>query len=777
MRLVLPLLVLLACASEVFAFEAGAAKVEITPPLGTPLNGYYDRLGRGALSVHDPVWVRCLYANDGETGILLLNADLCIINKELRDRVIELAPDYVPPEHIFLTATHTHSAQGAMCRGLLARSISGRYMPEVLEATAQRFVDAMHAAYTNRKRATIGYGTATDDSLTENRRDPEGPIDEQIGVIRVEDADGNAIAIAANLAAHPTTVGGDDMYAISADYPGVFYNEVERLAEPGCIAMFLNGAEGNQRPANPGNTSGWARTESIGKTLAAITMEVAAEISCSEAQLQVGFSTPSLPPTIASSLMPHSTFLQTLEIGNLLLSFFPGEPCVEIGLELRRQARGRGYANQFSVALANDHLLYFVPTELYGTLHYESGMNMYGPHIDRWFYTEFGKLMSKGEPGETRAAPEQIEVTSQDGIPSIRLEGDSYSRGYRRGAAFRDAIREAYENYVVAPCRSGEWIPESGLWALAPSFVDQTPLALPRLAIGARPMLAALTTDAFDEIVGLADGAQLPFDAVWLVQCATTYSSRSDRVGMYRSPFCTMAAVTGDRAGADDCVVGRNFDWPRADSPVIVDARPAGKRRYVTVGFPWDIGTFTGMNDAGVVVAVERVESQGEPSLDAPPIETLLAQVLQESANVEDATTLIQSIAATRGYHILVAGPVGSEARVLELGARVVSREPVEGVLLGTDPASGDAEGDAGIRYARMAELLSTERIVSEKEMMAFLSDREPGRTGQATIRNEQTRYSVVFEPKARAIHITTFETADASGQTTTLSLVSGSAS
>ncbi len=114
------------------SLEAGAAKIEITPPLDTPLNGYGDRLGRGAVSVHDPLWARSLYLNDGKTSVLLVNTDLCLINRELRDRVLELAPAEVPRENIILTATHTHSAQGGMNRSLIVRAVSGRFMPDVL---------------------------------------------------------------------------------------------------------------------------------------------------------------------------------------------------------------------------------------------------------------------------------------------------------------------------------------------------------------------------------------------------------------------------------------------------------------------------------------------------------------------------------------------------------------------------------------------------------------------------------------------------------------------
>ena len=773
-RIVLIAFLGLLAALAAHSFEAGAAKVEITPPLETPLNGYFDRLGRGAMAVHDPVWVRCLYISDGETSVFLLNADLCIISQELRDRVLELAPQGISPDSIYMTATHTHSAQGGMCKDLLFRSVSGRFMPEVLEATAQRFAECMNQAFAGRKRATIGYGTDTHDDLTENRQVPDGPVDPQIGVIRVEDSDGNAIAIVTNFAAHPTTVGGADMLSISADYPGAYYTEVEAQASPGCVAMFLNGAEGNQRPANPNGLQGWAFTEHVGKTLAQKALELAADIKCVEATLHTASAEVDLPPSIASSLLPEKAVLKTLEIEGLLLTFFPGEPCVEIGLELRRQAKARGYAGQFTVGLANGYLLYFAPRNLYGNAFYECAMSQYGPRIDQWFYMEFGKLMTRSKAASAAPEVNAPVVETLGAAARVRLSGSGYQMGKQRGIAFRDALQQAYRDNVVAPCDSEAWIPDTGLWPWAPSFVNQTPLALPRLAIGARPMLAGLAPELMDELEGIADGAGLPFDAVWLTQCAPVLAARQTKADLYRSPFCTMVALTGDRAGADDCLVGRNFDWSQAEQPVIVDAHPAGLRRLVTIGFPWTVGAFSGMNDAGVVVCVERVEGQGEPSLDAPPVELILRDVLQNAADVPSALKRLLATPPSRGYHVLVAGPVGGEARVVEFGQTAVLREPADGILLGVLPESSAGNADTVTRYSRVTTLSSVERIMSAGELASMLQDREPGAEGQARVLNEWTRHSVVFEPKARRLHVSFPSPTGELGPAQTISLRGG---
>ncbi|MBM3290092.1 MAG: hypothetical protein FJY92_08075, partial [Candidatus Hydrogenedentes bacterium] len=597
-------LLLSCCAAlRALAFEAGAAKVEITPPLETPLNGYGDRMGRGAVAVHDPVWSRCLFMSDGKTPVLLVNADLCIINRELRDRVLELAPPEVPKENIFLTATHTHSAQGAMNRALVARAVSGRFIPEVLDATAQKIAESMQGALANRRRATAGSDVTTQDGLTENRRVPGGPVDPQIGVIRVDDSDGNAIAILGNMAAHPTTVGGADKYSVSADYPGFFYAAVEAQAGEGCVAMFLNGAEGDQRPGNPQGLEGWARTEWIGQQLAAKVMETASKITCGEPELRVRRAAPELPRTMASAIMPPTTDLATLEIDDLLMTFLPGEPCVAIGLELRRIALARGYKAHFTVGLANDHLLYFVPRDAYAAPSYECGMNMYGPGIDRWFYTQFDALMTRGD---AKAAPavagDAAKQTIENGT-AIQVRGTAYDTGFQQGAAFAAELRRAYEDRVVARCRDGAWIPKSGWWTYAPGFIDLSPLALPRLGIGARPMLASLSNETLDAIEGLADGAGIPFDAAWLLQCGPAMAEAESIDPVYRAPFCTMLAITGARAGPDQVLVGRNFDWPVAETPVVVDADPKGGMRYVQVGFAETLGAYTGMNEAGLAVA------------------------------------------------------------------------------------------------------------------------------------------------------------------------------
>jgi hypothetical protein len=792
---VLALLWAVMAGSMAHAFEAGAAKVEITPPIGTPLNGYGDRMGRSSTSVHDPLYARTLYLDDGETRLFLVNTDLCLINPDLRTRVLELAPAEVPKENIILTATHTHNASGAMIRQLPIRFVSGRYMPEVLESTAQGIAQSMREAWEKRRRAAIGYGTGQQTNLSVNRRYSGGPTDTQIGVIAVEDADGNPIAVVTNFTGHPTSVGDEDHYAISADYPGFYYAEMERLTSPDCVALFLNGAEGNQTITNPEQKEGWGRTESVGRLLAVRAKEILDKITCGEAKLQLRYATPDLPLTVAG-FQPRTVLLQTLEINDLLMAFFPGEACVELALELRQRALARGYQAQFSVGLSNDYLMYFIPRKFYAHPNYEAASNFFGPRIEDWFYREFGRLMTKGQPDPDPPEIPAAEAQEVDGGLRVTLSGTPYQIGAQRGKVFAQDLNMRYQERIVSAVSSGAFLPAAGAWSYWPAFLDPAPLALPVMAIAARPLLDGVSDAAFEEMEGMADGAGLPFDAVWLLQNAANFSLQEDKAPLFSTPLCTMFAVVGDRAGADDLLVGRNLDWSSEEIPVLIEVQPEGGRRFVQAGFTWNTGVYTGMNDAGLVLCAERVAALGPPALKGPSLELVLREILANMEDFDSAAAKLQSCTHLRGYHVLAAGPQrknaksakpdgkgtktagpdpnGPKAAVFEFGRRITLTEPSDGLLMGLDPASPSADAAGAARYNRLATLLQDERIVGRSEIEKALADQESGKSGLERIWNEQTRHSVIFDPLKGLVHVAFPRPGGGPGAYTTVSLKGG---
>jgi len=75
---------------------------------------------------------------------------------------------------------------------------------------------------------------------------PGHPIDSSVGVIRVDDLEGNPIAIVFRYSCHPVTMGPRSAVA-SSDFPGVARQVLEENL--GGLALFLQGCGGNINPA------------------------------------------------------------------------------------------------------------------------------------------------------------------------------------------------------------------------------------------------------------------------------------------------------------------------------------------------------------------------------------------------------------------------------------------------------------------------------------------------------------------------------------------------
>jgi hypothetical protein len=238
--------------------RAGAARVDITPPPGVEMWGYSNRAGR-ATGTLDPLYARVLYLDDGRRSVAIVTLDLgrtfgrAQMNY-VRQRV--QTANHASDDVIFI-ASHTHSGPS------IDEDYEGGRVPE----WEQRALDAIVRAISEvRARAVparigVGWGQAI---IGHNRRlvqsdgsvkmlwrnstgQPTGPIDPAVGVIRVDDEQGNPLAIMVNYACHPVVFGPDNL-RYSADYPGAMARLVEEGWGNRPICFFLQGAPGDINP-------------------------------------------------------------------------------------------------------------------------------------------------------------------------------------------------------------------------------------------------------------------------------------------------------------------------------------------------------------------------------------------------------------------------------------------------------------------------------------------------------------------------------------------------
>jgi neutral ceramidase len=246
-------------ADDAAAWKAGAASVVITPEADMWMAGYAARNKPSEGKMQD-LFAKALALQDAAgTRLVIVTTDLIGIPRPLRDSLeSKLHEAYqLGPEAFLLNASHTHCGpELRVARAELAelppeRVAQSRAYMETLE---KKLVDLVGQALNDLQPAKLGYSHARA-GFAMNRRlpagdtfrnspYPDGPVDQSVPVLRVDDADGNLRAVLFGYACHNTTLG---IYQFCGDYAGYAQEYLEE-AHPGVTALFMMGCGGDQNP-------------------------------------------------------------------------------------------------------------------------------------------------------------------------------------------------------------------------------------------------------------------------------------------------------------------------------------------------------------------------------------------------------------------------------------------------------------------------------------------------------------------------------------------------
>lgn len=226
--------------ASVGGFMAGAAKVDITPPASALKPGD---------TIRDSLDVRAILLANGEACAVLVGIDTAVLPDSMVQSAIARAAKSTgcAAENFVVSATHTHSGS---TRGLM----------EPGEPSAARIADAIVAAALEAKKtlrpARVGYGTGradlniNRDLFIDNRwtqgPNPDGPSDKTVAVLQFVDASDHPIGVYVNYAMHPIHFYLSGV--VSADVPGEVSRYIEQRFGNGAVAVFAQGASGDQNP-------------------------------------------------------------------------------------------------------------------------------------------------------------------------------------------------------------------------------------------------------------------------------------------------------------------------------------------------------------------------------------------------------------------------------------------------------------------------------------------------------------------------------------------------
>jgi neutral/alkaline ceramidase-like enzyme len=239
-------------------FRASAVKVDITPQSPQWLMGYGARQSDGVL---DNIYHRVVAFDTGDAQFYLIASDLCLFSPTFYDSVTrDLQKETgIDPKHVLWSVTHSHAAPEVgppdMYKVLLGRS-DHEYDRDYTSLATKALIDAVRTAREKLEPARIAFGSGMA-MANINRRamdvdgrvsiglNPDGPVDRQFNLIRLDRPDGSLIALIANYAMHGTVMNGQNL-KVSGDGPGVVSAYLEQKL--GGTVLYVNGAAGNIAP-------------------------------------------------------------------------------------------------------------------------------------------------------------------------------------------------------------------------------------------------------------------------------------------------------------------------------------------------------------------------------------------------------------------------------------------------------------------------------------------------------------------------------------------------
>src|SRR5258706_6648704 len=278
------------------SFEIGAAEIDITPPVGHRMAGYFDE--RLATGVHDPLKAKAIVLQQGGEQIALVFCDLVgvSLNVTTNARVQASQKTGIPVSNIVICATHSHT--GPLFDDVRRHYFHERdvaqhgtdrkekiYYPMFL---AERLVKVIARAQAKLRPAQLAAGITKQEGLTFNRRywmkngkvafnpgqlnpnivRPAGPSDPDVGILLARDLKNNRpFAGATVFAMHSDTVGGSEY---SADYAFYIQQTLREAFGKHFISAFGAGTCGDLNHINVNKKEpfkGFAMAEHLGSTL------------------------------------------------------------------------------------------------------------------------------------------------------------------------------------------------------------------------------------------------------------------------------------------------------------------------------------------------------------------------------------------------------------------------------------------------------------------------------------------------------------------------------
>ncbi|MFN0050871.1 MAG: hypothetical protein ACKV0T_01685 [Planctomycetales bacterium] len=255
--------------------RAGAAKVDIT--------------NRDVPLVNDPLHARALVLEQGETKVVLIALDVVSLgeigyvrNDYLGKVRTQLQQEFnIDPRNVLINASHCH---GIPCTDIDQRTVQavreavGRLVPVRVGAgrgEERRIMENRRLKLKSGKEADVrhAYSLPPDEEVV-----GVGPVDTEIGLLKLERDDGTTLAAVYNFACHP--IQGVPSGGNTADVTGFSSKVIEDNLGEGAVALFFQGCGGDINPVFYKDVDHPRDAEPLGNMLGLSTLSGLRSIRC-----------------------------------------------------------------------------------------------------------------------------------------------------------------------------------------------------------------------------------------------------------------------------------------------------------------------------------------------------------------------------------------------------------------------------------------------------------------------------------------------------------------
>lgn len=289
---------LLCAGSSLGAWQAGAARVDITPSHPIWMGGYAART-HPSEGIRQHVFVKALALKDDNGAVtVLVTSDLLGFPGEVSAPIFDRVKQQfgLPRERVALNASHDHSAPvvGHMLSPAYPYSESdisvvGAFTSKLQDQVVQVIGEAIHNLAPAQLSFEQGFAGVAVNRRRVSHRDYPGPVEQDVPVLAVRAPDGSLRAIVFGYACHNTVL---DDYQINGDWAGYAQAALEK-EYPSAVALFVQdcGADANPLPRRSVELA-----ENYGETVAAAVDQVLrAKMRSIEGPIAAAFVSVDLP--------------------------------------------------------------------------------------------------------------------------------------------------------------------------------------------------------------------------------------------------------------------------------------------------------------------------------------------------------------------------------------------------------------------------------------------------------------------------------------------------